>query len=221
MQKIIAGLEKFYGKSLPPAVTEPLEMILWENVVYLTSDERRAQAFQMLKQQVGITPQQILAAPDELLLTITSLGIVAEQSAEKLRKIARIVMQEFKGDLRGVLERPLLEAKKLLQKFPSLGEKGAEKILLFSRRYPVLALESNGLRVLLRLGFGAEQKNFAASYKSAQAAVQAQLKTDYDWLISAHQLLRQHGKELCKTNRPKCEACPLTKGCQYFQNLPA
>jgi endonuclease-3 len=218
-QKIIDMLEKLYGKPRLPQVTDPLEMILWENVVYLTKDEQREKAFQMLKNQVGTKPQQLLAAPDEALFEIASLGILPEQRVDKLRKIAQIAIKEFQGDFHGILQKPQREAQKALQKFPSLGEPGAEKILLFSRSYPILALESNGLRVLHRLGFGEEQKNYSASYKSAQAAVQSQLKKDYDWLIGAHQLLRQHGQELCKRNRPQCEACPLTKGCAYYQNL--
>jgi endonuclease-3 len=218
-QKIIADLEKLYGRPEPPKLTNPLEMILWENVIYLADDERREKAFRMLKQQVGTKPQEILAAPDELLLAITSLGIVPEQRTEKLRKIAGIAIKHFQGDWRTILAPPVKEAKKLLQKFPSIGEPGAEKILLFSRSHPILALESNGLRVLLRLGFGEEKKNYSASYKSAQATVQPQCKEDYDWLIRAHQLLRQHGQELCKRTRPKCEACPLAKGCVYYQKL--
>ncbi|MGH7452586.1 MAG: hypothetical protein ACRENG_14660, partial [bacterium] len=135
---------------------------LWENVVYLADDERREQAFRLLKQRVGTKPQQILAAPDELLFEIASLGILPEQRVEKLRKIAKIALEEFQGDLRAILKKPLREAKKSLQKFPSIGEPSAEKILLFSRSYPMLALDSNGLRVLLRLGFGEEKKNYSA-----------------------------------------------------------
>jgi endonuclease-3 len=214
-QKIIADLEKLYGRPEPPKVTEPLETILWENVIYLADDELREKAFRMLKQKVGTNPQEILAASDELLFAITSLGILPEQRIEKLRRIAAMAIKEFQGDLRTIFKQPVKEAKKLLQKFPSIGEPGAEKILLFSRRHSILALESNGLRVLLRLGFGEEKKNYSASYKSAQAAVQTQCKEDYDWLIRAHQLLRQHGQELCKRSRPQCEVCPLAKGCAY------
>jgi endonuclease-3 len=173
----------------------------------------------MLKQQVGTKPQEILAAPDELLFAIAKIGILPEQRVEKLRKIAKIALEEFQGDLRAVLEKPFREAKNSLQKFPGIGEPGAEKILLFSHSHPILALESNGLRVLLRLGFGEEKKNYLASYKSAQAAVQTQCKEDCDWLIRAHQLLRQHGQELCKRSQPQCEACPLAKGCAYYQKL--
>src|SRR5439155_8731605 len=95
----------------------------------------------------------------------------------------------------------------------------AEKVLLFTRSYPVLGLDSNGLRVLLRLGFGEEKKNYSASYRSVREAIQDDLNDDYDWLIDAHLLLRQHGKELCKTSRPLCEKCPARTSCAYYARV--
>jgi len=85
----------------------------------------------------------------------------------------------------------------------------------------VLGLDSNGLRVLLRLGFGEEKKNYSGTLSFGSGAVAPQLTEDYDWLISAHIRLRQHGKELCKTNAPLCEKCPVTKSCAYFKKLLA
>jgi len=120
--------------------------------------------------------------------------------------------------LSAVLRLPIPQAKKALKKFPGIGDPGAEKILLFAGVLPVLALESNGLRVLSRLGFGREEKNYSTTYRSVQTAVSEGLPADCEWLTRAHQLLRQHGKELCKTTKPKCEACPLRKSCRYFSN---
>ena len=77
---------------------------------------------------------------------------------------------------------------------------------------------ANGLRVLLRLGFGEQKKSYMVTYRAVQEAIHSQLKQDYDWLISAHVLLRQHGKELCKTNAPLCEKCPVRKSCAYFKS---
>jgi endonuclease III len=79
----------------------------------------------------------------------------------------------------------------------------------------VLALESNGLRVLLRLGYGEEQKDYAASYRSVRTAVEAVAGTDVDQLVRAHHLLRRHGQELCKNKAPRCKECPLAGGCAY------
>lgn len=216
-QKIIDGLEEFYGRPEPPKITDPLGMILIENVAYLLSDERREQAFQTLRERVGLTPPEILMAHEETLLEVARLGGMHPAArVEKLRRIAQIALQEFDGDLDKVLKQPLTQAKKSLKKFSGIGDPSAEKILLFSRTHPILALDSNGLRALLRLGYGEERKSYASTYRSAQEAVDNELKKDFDWLIAAHQLLRRHGQELCKNTRPLCSLCPLKSSCRYF-----
>lgn len=223
-QDIIDGLENFYGRPEPPKINDPLGMILFENVAYLTSDERRERAFEALRETVGLTPPEILTAHEETLLEVARLGgMLPAARVEKLRRIAQIALQEFDGDLDRILKQPVAQARKSLKKFPGIGDPGAEKILLFSKTHPILALDSNGLRVLRRLGFGEEQKSYAATYRSAQEAAQEdlknELKADFDWLIAAHQLLRLHGRQLCKTTTPLCKACPLKESCQYYQEM--
>jgi len=193
-------------------------MILLENVAYLVSDERREQAFNALCERVGLSPPEILTAHEERLMEVARLGGMHPAArVEKLRRIAQIALQEFDGDLGAVLKQPIARAKKSLRKFPGIGDPGAEKILLFSKTQPVLALDSNALRVLLRLGYGEERKSYAATYRSAQEAIASELKRDFDWLIAAHQLLRRHGQELCKTAEPLCASCPLKSSCRYYQ----
>jgi endonuclease-3 len=102
-------------------------------------------------------------------------------------------------------------------KFPGFGEPGAEKILLFTRTQPILALESNGLRVLVRLGFGEEKKSYATTYRLVQAAATAEAKQDCTWLIRAHLLLRRHGQEVCRRSQPQCGDCPLSPECAHYR----
>src|ERR1700682_1576696 len=219
LPKIISQLATHNADPKPPITTDPFELILLENVAYLVSDERRAEAFKTLRKNAGVKPHEILAAsPDDILQATKLGGMRPEQRVSRLREIALIAMNEFGGDLRQVLKLPLPKATLALRKFPGIGEPSAEKILLFTRSYSVLGLESNGLRVLLRLGFGAEKKNYTATYRSVQEAIRGQLKQDYDWLIGAHILLRRHGKELCKTSAPLCEKCPIRKNCVYFKS---
>lgn len=218
LPEVIDRLESHYGKPKPPRLTGPWEMILWENVAYLADDDRRQQAFNTLKKKVGTKPKQILTAADEALLEVTSHGIIPELFVEKLRSSAKIVLEGFDGDLRPVLNLPFAKAKKALQKFPGIGEPGAEKILLFTGKFSGLALESNGLRVLLRLGFGEEKKSYSTTYRLVQKAVEEELEEDCDWLMKAHLLLRQHGQELCKRSAPVGEKCPLAADCSYRQS---
>ena len=219
LAEIIKRLQKHYGTPEPPPTADPFELILWEQVAYLANDTQRVEAFEQLALRVGLTPEKILAADDETLLAVTRHGgaIAAAERAQRLRDSALLVKEQWGGDLRRVLCEPFAKARKALTRFASIGAPGAEKILLFTRTHPVLALESNGLRVLVRLGYAAEQKSYSATYRTIQRALEPELPSDFDWLITAHQLLRQHGQETCKRAQPQCQGCPLRRPCAYYQ----
>jgi len=218
LQQVAECLRTHYGKQKPPKLDGPWEMILWENVAYLADDVRRQQAFQTLKKRIGTKPEQILSASEDTLLEVTRHGILPEKFADKLRKCAEIALEEFDGDLRPVLKLPFAKAKKALKQFPGIGEPGAEKILLFTRTQPILALESIGLRALVRLGFGEEKKSYATTYRLVQKAAEDGLDMDCNWLIEAHLLLRRHGQELCRRSEPACQQCPLAMNCAYYSH---
>jgi endonuclease III len=212
--KTIKQLEQQYGPPLPPASRDPFELILYENIAYLVSDDRREKAFRDLKKRVGLRPADILTAPLEQLVEITSMGgIFPELRARRLQESARMVRDQFEGNLRRVLVLDPVMARKVLQNFPVIGEPGADKILLFTGTVPSLAPESNGLRVLMRLGLIQEHKNYSTMYRAARAALQDEYGEKCAPLIVAHQLLKRHGQELCRRSAPRCEACPLRKTC--------
>lgn len=78
------------------------------------------------------------------------------------REIACTTLALFEGDLDAILRGSYTLAKKALQQFPAIGDPGPEKILKFCGAAPGLPLESNGLRVLTRVGYGHKQRNYAA-----------------------------------------------------------
>lgn len=209
----VRALTREFGKAAPPDVTAPLDVILWENVAYLVNDERRRETWKALRAKVGTRAAEIIATPvKRLAAAIEKGGMGPARRAEKLRAIAELA-EALGGDLNAVVRGPVKEARKALKRFPGIGDPGADKVLLFARAQPVLALDSNGLRVLLRLGYGTETKNYGATYKSVQRAVEDDLGKDFDALIAAHQVLRRHGQEVCTRTDPQCGACPLAKRC--------
>ena len=131
---------------------------------------------------------------------------------ERLKQIAALAIEEGGGDLTQVLERPLPAARMALRRFPSIGAPGADKILLFCGASHQLALDSNGLRVLVRLGFGSDLPSYTAMYKSALAAIESERPKGAPAAQRAAQLLRAHGQSLCR-HAPDCDACPLTSSC--------
>ena len=226
LSKILDRLEKHYGRPKPPHPTDPYEMLLYRNAGYPQSDERCDKGFAALKKEIGLAPEKILAAPDARLCEAARHGgMMPGERAQRFREIAARVLDEFGGDMRAVLKRPLPEAKKALKKFPTVGDSTAEKILLFTKTAPVAALPSNCLHLPLRLGFGCAPekaaKNWAAAYRSAQEAVRAELPPDCDAQIRAYLLIKQHGAQLCKLAHPRCDECPVADLCPFFLRVPA
>jgi endonuclease III len=215
---VVFSLEALYGPPMPPAVTDPFEIIVAESAAYLVDDDRRARAFARLREEVGLDPEEILGTPTPVLVAaIRDGGMLPEHRAEKLVKAATTALEIGLDSLRELIRTDPKKAGKLLQKFPGIGEPGADKILLFSRAKTTLGADSNVLRVLVRLGFGeGDDTHYNRMYRSAAEAVAPQLPEDYPWLISTHQLLRRHGQEICRRTAPLCEACPLTNSCRWF-----
>jgi len=216
LTKILKLLRRHYGESAAPPAHGPFELVLWENACYLLPDTRRLEVFRALGNTVGLNAQAIHTAPDAVLLPLAIRGgMRPETRVFRWREIARITLTQFDGDLNSILRKPYAEAKRALKQFPNIGDPGAEKILLLCGIANGLPLESNGLRVLVRLGRGRLQKSYGATYRSVQDDLLPELPKTPEQLLEAHLLLREHGKVLCKEKAPMCPKCPVARGCDY------
>jgi endonuclease III len=213
-------LEKFYGEPKPPQPIDPYEMLLHRNCGYPQSDERCDKGFRALKKEIGLAPQKILDTPDAKLREVMRPSVMKpELAAFRLKEIAARVLDEFHGDMRAVLKRPLAEAKKALKKFPTVGDSTADKILLFNKVAPVAAIPSNSVHTAIRLFGGPrelDRKNWTAAYRFAQDTLRAEFPENIDAQLRAYLLLKQHAREICKLSRPLCDQCPVAFACPYF-----
>ena|SRR5271157_3309922 len=226
--RVLRALEERYGKQAAVGPSDPYEMILFVNCGYPATDAACSEGYEALRREVGTKPAEILAAPKAKLAKLMRLGgIVPELRSERLKTIAKIVNEEFGGDLKWSLEKLLQEekkgaekripcAKKALKEFPVIGEPGADKILLFAGLAPVAAVPSACIAVPQRILFGDEDKNYAAGYRAAQEAMTAELPATFDARQRAYLLLKRHGAEICKRTKPKCEICPISGSCAYI-----
>jgi len=225
-------LEKLYGPQKAVGPADPFEMILYLNSGYPATDTSCSKGFDALKREVGLKPEEILAASSAKLAKLLRLGgIVPEQRTARLHEIARKVKSEFGGNLKAELKKRMQEkyqasksihsAKKILREFPVIGEPSADKILLFSKLAPVAAVPSASLGVPMRLWFGKEGKSYAADYRKVREKLDRELPKTFEERQRAYLLLKKHGQEICKRSAPKCELCPLTAQCAYIQLMAA
>jgi len=192
---LLDRLEAAAGPADPVPSTDGWELVVAENVGYLVDDERRWRAVAELRRTVGLAPEAILSAPDRVLAGVV-VGIRPAERVTRLRHCAELAI-----------------AGAPWRAFPGIGGPGVERIELFSGARAVLALDSNALRVLRRLGYGEAGGGYAAEYRRARDAAAAELPATVPALMRAHQLLRRHGQTLCRRTAPACPACPLNADC--------
>jgi endonuclease III len=213
----LAKLKRFYGDVSVPEPRNPFALIVWENAAYLVSDERRTLVFEKLDEKIGVAPAALLAAGTRKIETaIRGGGMQPRHRAAKVLRCAEIAIDYADGELLETLRSlDSRERRTLLKRFPGIADPGVAKVLLFCGLASGPAIDSNGLRVLERLGLIDEDLPYAAGYR---AGVTYLLEHGIDGApraIEAFSLLRHHGRELCKRTHPECERCPLRKDCPY------
>jgi len=199
---LLDRLEAAGGPAEPVPSTDGWELVLAENIAYLTDDHTRWQALGQLKETVGLDPEQILAAPTIVLSAIVA-GIRPVERVERLRACAELAI-----------------AGAPWRAFPGVGAPGVDRIDLFTGARAVLALDANALRVLCRLGYGAPERSYSISYRTAKESASAELPATIAALQRVHQLLRRHGQTVCRRKDPVCISCPIAADCPSAGHPP-
>ena len=208
--------EERYGPQEPSFPVDPYEFLVWWYCGYPASDVACNKGWGKLKPEIGIAPEQLLAAkPAKLAAAIRDGGMLPELRAQRLKELAMRVKDEFAGDLRVGLAGPISNARKVLKSFHSIADPGADRILLFAGVAPLAAVPSNCVHVLERILKGTENRNYSAAYRDAQRAIAAEVPEKFDARTRAYLLIKRHGQETCKRTKPRCEVCPVRRQCAY------
>ncbi|CAI9085950.1 A/G-specific DNA glycosylase [Methylacidiphilum fumariolicum SolV] len=146
------------------------------------------------------------ASEGEVLKAWEGLGYYAR--ARNLHKIAAIVFFEKKGILPS-------EPTELL-KLPGIGLYTANAIASLAFGKKTVALDANGIRVLVRLLSIHQPINKAGALKELSRIAMNLLSEDNDFSLF-NSALMDFGRAVCKPLAPKCMICPLKEICQAEQ----
>ena len=84
------------GASPPPA-RGAFELVVWEKVAYLATDERRASAFELLRRTIGLSPAGILAAKRSVVVDVLATGGIGAPERDSGRGGAAHSVSDSRG----------------------------------------------------------------------------------------------------------------------------
>lgn len=211
--EVMELLRKEYGNITWRSRTDPLSELIMTILSQNTSDHNSRRAFDSLLTRFGSWEAVAEGSTDDIAEAI-KLGGLAQVKAPRIKKILQqIQAQRGLLDLKFLMKMPVSEAKAWLGGLPGVGPKTAACVLLFSLGKPVLPVDTHIHRVAKRLGLIDSRVSAEKSHEILGEMVPA--KDVYQFHI--HMI--EHGRRVCKAQRPRCHECVLLRVCPTGQAL--
>ena len=198
----------YFSKHQPIAETElkysnPYELLVAVILSAQCTDKRVNMVTPKLFQAFPVPAVMAAASSDEVFQYIKSISY-PNNKAKHLVGMANMLIKDFKG----IIPSDVNE----LQKLPGVGRKTANVIASVVYDKPAMAVDTHVFRVSARLGLTTNSKTPLETEKQLIKYIPK------NKVAIAHHWLILHGRYICLARSPKCEICPLTIWCKYFQN---
>jgi endonuclease-3 len=123
--------------------------------------------------------------------------------AKNLSGMAKKLMAEFNGIVPDNIDD--------LQKLPGVGRKTANVVASVAFNKPAMAVDTHVFRVSARIGLTTNAKN------PLDTEMQLIKYFPEEVIPVAHHWLILHGRYICLARKPKCNECPITDICKYYE----
>jgi endonuclease-3 len=198
---------EYFSKHQPDAVTElhynnPFQLLIAVILSAQCTDKRINQVTPALFERYP-TPQALAASNIEEIFNYIRSVSYPNNKAKHLLGMAKMLVEDFNGEVPGNMDN--------LQKLPGVGRKTANVITSVVFDAPAIAVDTHVFRVANRIGLTINART--------PLAVEKQLMENLPKDVTgiAHHWLILHGRYICVARSPKCEICPISWFCRYYE----
>ena len=198
----------YFSKNQPEAVTElhyesPYQLLVAVILSAQCTDKRINQITPALFERFPDPESLAASTPEEIFTYIRSVSY-PNNKAKHLAGMGKMLMDVFGGVIPSDIDD--------LQKLPGVGRKTANVIASVVFDAPAIAVDTHVFRVANRIGL-------TKATNPLQSEKQLVENLPNNTLAIAHHWLILHGRYICVARSPKCEICPLTWFCKYYQQI--
>lgn len=204
-----SGVLHYFEQHHPQAETElaysnPFELLVAVILSAQCTDKRVNMTTPALFKRFPDAQTMAASSVDKIFSYIKSISY-PNNKAKHLKGMAEILLSNFNGEVPSTVDE--------LQTLPGVGRKTANVITSVVFNQPSMAVDTHVYRVSARLGLTTAAKNPLQAEKQLMKYIPThQVAVAHHWLIL-------HGRYVCLARSPKCNQCPLTTWCKYYQKI--
>ncbi|MDB5001063.1 MAG: endonuclease [Mucilaginibacter sp.] len=199
----------YFIKNQPAPVTElhynnPYQLLVAVILSAQCTDKRINQITPALFERFPDAESLAASNSEEIFTYIRSVSY-PNNKAKHLAGMGKMLVEVFNGQIPSGLDD--------LQKLPGVGRKTANVIASVIFDAPTIAVDTHVFRVANRIGLTTRARTpLAVELQLTEHLPKETLGVAHHWLIL-------HGRYICVARSPKCEICPLSWFCKYYQQI--
>ena len=190
-----------YGPFTHEARLPPTDEMVFTILSQHTSDINSSRAYRRLMETFS-SLEAVASADVADIEKAIALGGLAKIKAPRIKAVLNKIL-ELNGelDLSFLREMPLNDAKTWLRQLPGIGPKSAGIVLSFSLGMPAMAIDTHIYRVSQRLGVIGSEVSVDKAHEILED------KVEPEEVFNFHVSYINHGRQVCKAQRPLCPEC--------------
>ncbi len=187
----------------------PFERLVSTILSQNTSREATIKGFENLRRRFRVAPEVLAKAKVEEIKECIRPSGLYNTKAPRIRELARIIVEEYGGDLNILSRLPLHRSRERLLKIPGVGFKTADVFLSVVFRGESFPVDTHISRVAKRW----KMVRGNAPYEEIRLAFEAVITRRKR--RRAHLALIEFGRKICKARGPRCDICPVYWECEW------
>jgi endonuclease-3 len=201
-----------YGRIEWHVEEDPVETLVGTILSQNTSDRNSHSAYKSLLRKYE-NWESILNAPENEIAETIRAGGLPNIKARRIKKS----LGKIKEINSGIIGLDFLEkmgkdeAREFLTSLEGVGPKTAACVLCFSFGMPILPVDTHVYRVSRRLGLIGQKTSVTKAHELLESMVPESK------IYQFHVGLIMHGRDVCKSRKPLCEACILRSRCDFYK----
>jgi endonuclease-3 len=150
------------------------------------------------------TPRHLAASSAEEVFSYIKSISFPNNKAKHLVGMAKMLVENHNSEVPSDVDE--------LQKLPGVGRKTANVIASVVHKQPKMAVDTHVFRVSKRIGLVSESANTPLEVEKEliKYIPEELVHKSHHWIIL-------HGRYICVARSPKCDICPITAICKYYQ----
>lgn len=206
-------LDVMYGPRMLRANGDPVSELVGTILSQNTSDVNTSRSFDSLRSQFPTWEEVIEADTGEISDAIKMGGLNKIKAPRIQAALQSIIDRRGSLNLDFLRDMSIEDTQAWLTSQNGIGPKTAACVLLFSLGKPAMPVDTHVARVMTRLGVVPDKTSTLRKERILESLV----GDDADRMYAVHVETIQHGRQICKAQRPLCEQCKLSHLCNYYR----